>query len=262
MGYGRYRCFTNILLNSPLPVPPRGKALGSENQNRIPFFERGMEFLLPPYYQMLTFIPMEAIETKNYTWEEFVKDNPKSNINDKKYIYRGQTNGEIINNEGKTEFVEWPIISSFNRQVKSEQLSFDKFIFQQVSFIPTNKYNNYKIVRERKLSEANTISQIYFLQHYGIPTCFVDFTFHPLIALYFAISDMSMQSGGKYTIDGFCNDYPDDYYFTIYKIQIEEFRELLKIQNLKHLDLKIFVEYDDYRIDIDYDYHGHFALGA
>ena len=82
---------------------------------------------------------MKAIETIECTWEKFVEANPISNIEDKKFIYRGQTNGEITNKNGEIEFAEWPIISSFNRYIPSDQYSFSDFIFQQVSFLSDRK---------------------------------------------------------------------------------------------------------------------------
>lgn len=72
---------------------------------------------------------MKAIKTINCTWREFAEANPISNIEDKKFIYRGQTNGEITNKKGEIEFTEWPIISSFNRYIPSDQY-LSHYIFQ------------------------------------------------------------------------------------------------------------------------------------
>jgi hypothetical protein len=194
------------------------------------------------------------------TWQNFIDDNPITNIESKKFIYRGQTNGEIRNNEGSLEFQEWKLISSFNRYYKSSQYKFSDFISQQISFIPS-KYRDYKFVKQNKLDKANIISQIYFLQHYGIPTCFMDFTFHPFIALYFAISNIKGQSGGQY-FNGCPKFYHSNYYFTVFKIDIIKLKEILIIKDLMHIDLGLWMEYEYYKIKIapDINSFGNFAL--
>lgn len=193
------------------------------------------------------------IEIKNVTWQDFVDTNPLSNINEKKYIYRGQTNGSV---DGK--FAEWELISSFNRYY-SDIYDFETFIFQQVSFM-NSTYSEYEFVKNNDIQNSNTISRIYFLQHYGVPTCFIDFTFNPLIALYFSISSLRGQSGGIFTIDGFPEFYPDDYYFTIIRIEVDRLRQITNIKNLRHFNLDLFIRYDEYRINIEKNYYASIAF--
>lgn len=196
----------------------------------------------------------------NRTWEEFIEDNPKSNIKDKKFIYRGQSNGFVYDKEGNPTFKEWNIVSSFNRFYVpgSRQYNFEEFISQQISFIPS-KYSEYEFVKKNNLDKANAISQIYFLQHYGVPTCFIDFTFHPLVALYFSISAMKGQSGGSYP-KGLPNFYPDEYVFSIYKIDVEALKKVFKIHDLKHTDIEFWLNYDFYKIKLTDLKWAHLAL--
>lgn len=196
---------------------------------------------------------MNAIETIKCTWEEFVKANPNSNTVSKKYFYRGQSNGI---NPKTNKFIEWPVISSFNRSFSDYE--FEKFIIQQVDFI-SSKYADYGIVKNRKIDKEDNLSKIYFLQHYGIPTCFIDFTYHPLIALYFAITGLEMKSGGLFNIEGYHNEYSNEY-FTIYKINIKKLREVLNIRSFSKSDPFNLYNYDSYRIHIDSDNFGYLAL--
>lgn len=69
-----------------------------------------------------------------------------------------------------------------------------------------------------------------------------------------------MQSSGDFTVQGFPLYYPENYYFTIYKIDCIKLKEVLKVQELKHLGQNIWLEYDFYRINIDENSFGHFAL--
>lgn len=188
------------------------------------------------------------------TWEEFVENNPISNLEKKKYIYRGQTNS-IINGE----FTEWEIKSSFNRYYTKPQYSFANFMSQQIVFMDST-YSEYEFVKNSNILDSNIVSKIYFLQHYGIPTCFIDFTYHPLIALYFSISSLKGQAGGDYSIDGFPKYYPDNYFFTVIRIDYSQLQKLIGIKNLIHFELDLFINYDSYRIDIDEYYNARIAL--
>jgi hypothetical protein len=194
------------------------------------------------------------IEITPITWQEFIDTNPMSNLNNKKYIYRGQTNNSV---NGK--FEEWELVSSFNRNYTKLQYRFSKFMSQQVSFMDST-YSEYEFVKSTDILNSNIISKIYFLQHYGIPTCFVDFTFNPLISLYFSISALKGQSGGANTVEGFPAYYPENYYFTIIRIETERLRQLLGIKDLQHFELDLFINYDSYCIDIDRNYYAQIAL--
>ena len=165
-----------------------------------------------------------TIDIINVTWQEFIETNPLSNLLDRKFIYRGQTNSSLDN-----EFKEWELVSSFNRYYTTSQDRFDSFISQQISFMDST-YSQYEIVKNNGILNSNIISKIYFLQHYGVPTCFLDFTFNPLIALYFSISGLKGQSGGICTIEGFPEYYPDNFFFTIIKIDYNRLQELLTLR--------------------------------
>ncbi len=194
------------------------------------------------------------IENIYTTWEDFVSKNPVSNLNDKKYIYRGQTNSF-----SNGRFTEWEIISSFNRYYSKLHYRFSQFISQQVSFM-NSTYSEYEFVKNSNILNSSIISKIYFLQHYGVPTCFIDFTYHPLIALYFSISSLKGQSGGENTIEGFPKYYPENYCFTVLRIDTTKLQKLIGIKNLEHFELDLFIKYDSYCIDVDRNNYAQITL--
>jgi hypothetical protein len=156
---------------------------------------------------------MDAITKIETTWTEFIKNNDPSNKN---FIYRGHTN-EVI----KNQFIEWKLISSFNRYYTNLDFGFVKFIGQQLEeALFQNTYGNYKCLQLNNLSKADTATKLYYLQHYGVPTCLIDFTYSPLIALYFSIANIRAHSRISYNGDGDVTLYPDDYYISIFKINI------------------------------------------
>ena len=188
------------------------------------------------------------------TWENFIHQNPANNTLNKQFIYRGQTNGTINGN-----FKEWEIVSSFNRYYKKHQYKFPEFIGQQIAFIDTT-YADYEFIKNSSILNSSIISKIYFLQHYGIPTCFLDFTFNPLVALYFSISSLKGQSGGAYSADGFPSHYSVDYYFTVIRIDLIELKKVIEIKNIEHFHFDLFLNYDSYRIDINPYQYAHLAF--
>ena len=188
------------------------------------------------------------------TWEEFAKENPVSNLENKRFIYRGQTNSFL--NE---KFLEWEIVSSFNRYYSKLHYRFSQFISQQIAFMDST-YSEYEFVKNSNILDSNIISKIYFLQHYGVPTCFIDFTYHPLIALYFSISSLKGQSGGRNTIDGFPKYYHENYCFTVIRIDTNKLQTIIGIKDLEHFQLDLFLKYDSYCIDVDRNIYAQIAL--
>lgn len=80
------------------------------------------------------------------------------------------------------------------------------------------------------------------------------------MALYFSISSLKGQSVGAYSADGFPLFYPEDYYFSVIKIDISELKKVVKINNIDHFDLDLFMKYDSYCIDINQYNYAHLAF--
>jgi len=196
----------------------------------------------------------KLINIVDTTWENFIDQNSVNNTKNKQFIYRGQTNGSI-----NGEFKEWGIVSSFNRFYQRQHYRFDQFISQQVEFIDST-YAGYEFIKNSSILNSSTISKIYFLQHYGIPTCFIDFTFNPLVALYFSISSLKGRSIGAFSADGFPLYYPENYYFTVNRIDLIELKKVIKIKNVNHFNFDLFMKYDSYCIDINEYRYAHLAF--
>ncbi len=184
-------------------------------------------------------------ESKIYNnWFEVIQD--FQNITSENYIFRGQSNSC---NRIKRETQPWKLISSFNRKYTRDCFFFSTYIKQQLSDYFFKKiYNDYEYKNIEYLINSSFLERLYFLQHYGVETCLLDFTKNPLIALYFAISNIPFNSGGTYDKNDDLVLYPDDCYASIYAINIKRIIELL---DLKELDSKIVQDYRHYRKKYD-----------
>ncbi|WP_185967817.1 FRG domain-containing protein [Formosa sediminum] len=142
-----------------------------------------------------------------------------------KYIYRGQTNSFL-----KGGYLEWKVFSSYNRNEQFKKIMFCSFLNQQLE---TNLfdiyYRNNQFVTDKKLNKLDLRSKLYYLQHYGIPTCLIDFTHNPLVALYFAMSSLNAVGNRNYCREGFPNFYPENCSISIYQINYKVLIEALKL---------------------------------
>jgi hypothetical protein len=172
---------------------------------------------------------MEIIKTIEYksietVRKEFLKDyNPK-------YIFRGQSNGNSFKQEN------WDLTSSFKRFFPDSQITFHSFIVNNLDKnIFENYFSEYNYPRSKELSRASFIEKLYYLQHYGIPTCLIDFTKDPLIALYFAFSGLRLPSIRRFSNDSE-NTFSFDRYITVYQINTELLKKAYGIKEIEDLN--------------------------
>lgn len=190
---------------------------------------------------------IKEIET---TWQQYIEEHESADNSN--FIFRGQSNSESE---------KWSLTSSFARYYKRGQLNFRTFISQQLDEnLFKSTYGDYEYVKKHNLCESDVITRIYHLQHYGIPTCFIDFTHNPLIALYFALTGIKGQSGGTYDHQGFPTFYDSDCQITIFKINHSTLRNLLGFKELVHQSNDLFMNYDYYVKEINSYQYGHIAL--
>ena len=183
--------------------------------------------------------PISKIYLKD--WQDYKSLFESYDNSSKKYIFRGHSNS--INE--KNEFIEWGLESSFNRKYKrSSVYSFENLLTQQ--FEPELfkiYYSNHRFPQIKELVNATTLEKCYFFQHYGIPTCFIDFTFDPLTALYFSITSIEGNSGGTYDNDGNLITYSEDQnrdFVTVYQIEPLEFLKVFNIKEINRSDFDVF----------------------
>lgn len=186
----------------------------------------------------------EIVEQKTYTdWRELVIDLKTSQ--DRSRIYRGQSNDYHLNwkmpKESKLTtitghynnnvlFNKWPLISSFDRYYMGHFYKFDVFLSQQLSdeFF-ASRYSSYKLPGIDYLRDGNQLERIYYLQHYGMHTCFMDFSHDPLIALFFSIANV--RSTNFYSVDVNYNKFvhPQEAYISCYEFDHQKISELFNI---------------------------------
>ncbi|HET7118264.1 MAG TPA: FRG domain-containing protein [Hanamia sp.] len=168
---------------------------------------------------------MKAIFYEEIKWQEYLKKFENFNLDSSNspYIFRGQSN-DIDKNQ---KFIPWNLTSSFNRYYSEWNLSFFEFVNQQLeNSIFRSYYSEYLGVTKTQLNSFNALQKLYFLQHYQVPTCLIDFTFNPFIALYFAISSIKGFSGSQYDNLGYPLIYPEDCYASIYQLNCEILKDV------------------------------------
>ncbi len=106
---------------------------------------------------------------------------------EKSHLYRGQ------------EDAEWRVRSSALRRLELEEeytASDDEFPYVYLEYLS-------KIIYEVKLNYPSTYRNLFpleclaHLQHNGVATGLIDFTFNPLVALWFACADEKKNTNGK-----------------------------------------------------------------
>lgn len=163
------------------------------------------------------------------SWEDLPKEFYEYNP-DLPYIYRGHSNHFDKTSE---KFIHWKLDSSFNRKMSEDQHTFSTLLSQQYSAELFNKiFSGYKLSNIRCLNNSSLLEKIYIFQHYGIPTCFIDFTYHPLIALYFSLSEIIIPNVISFSNNS-PNTFNEDWYFSIYQLN---YKLLNKILGIKILD--------------------------
>jgi len=185
------------------------------------------------------------------SWEDFTEQFSEYNP-DLPYIYRGHSNHF---DKTRGEFVKWRLVSSFNRRMSENQHSFRTILGQQYRAELFNKiFSGYKLLNARDLNNSSLLEKIYFFQHYGIPTCFIDFTYHPLIALYFSLSEIIIPSVKKFS-NNTSNNFSEDWYFSIYQINYELLNKKLGIKildnNCTNCQLIEPPDYHKFEVELD-----------
>lgn len=191
-------------------------------------------------------------------WEDYVKEF-ETYIPDNSTIFRGQSNYFKIISPIKRdkaiitkELIQWGLNSSFNRHYEGTDFyRFNTFISQQLqNDLFKLTYSDYVGLKGIELGNMSLIDKIQFLQHYSIPTCFIDFTKDPLIALYFSISSIKGSSGNTLDKDYNIANYPNDFFLSIYKIDSDYFQKIFKIKSLESED-DLGINYDNYTVYLE-----------
>ncbi len=153
-------------------------------------------------------------------WNEFIEIT--ENLTDShKFIWRGQSN---------SPWDIWELVPAFYRNQSYKKFYFFGWankLFQSPYF--NTLFYHYNFPEKDMFLKLDLLGRLYVAQHYGIPTCFMDFTWNPLIALYFGMSGVGGTDILKQS-DGNLKDYPADWMMSIYCIDIGRLIDLLGIQ--------------------------------
>ncbi len=176
---------------------------------------------------------MDIIKTIELThWREFTK--LKKKLCSGEFIFRGHSNG-YDNSLGVTD--EWKINSSYKRYLENTQISFQHFIQIYLNERLFNMhFNIYKYSKTKSLINSTLIEKLYFFQHYGLPTCFIDFTKDPFYALFFAISGIKIP-----IVRSLKNNRPatfsDNHFFTVLQLHLKTLIENFGVQSIINPDI-------------------------
>lgn len=185
-----------------------------------------------------------------WQYEYFINNLP----NPDSFIYRGQSN-----DFSRPTFTSWQLVSSFKRRYHSCLIKFKYFAEKLDPKICRYFFRNYKVDIIEKLGDSSSIDKLYFFQHYGIPTCLIDFTHDPLIALYFAMAEVSEPDTKSYDNESNPKFYPNDCYLTIYQLNHERLKTVFNVKDIentsfntdRYLSYRITINYNDYYLGLD-----------
>ena len=82
------------------------------------------------------------------------------------------------------------------------------------------------------MSDCSLLDRLYYLQHYGVPTCFMDFSRNPLVAIYFAIISVKASSSYRLDKDGNPIIHPPGPYISVYELNHRKITELLNVKSI------------------------------
>lgn len=157
---------------------------------------------------------------------------------DPKYIFRGQANGY----SSKTD--TWDLNSSFKRYFSKKELTFRSFIVNNLERNRFDRYfSNYKYPNSKQIAKAPFIEKLYYLQHYGVPTCLIDFTKNPLVAIYFALTQLKIPAVKQFSQNTYIS-LGENRFVTVYQIDTQQLLDVFKFKDID--DRNFCWDYDQF----------------
>lgn len=142
-------------------------------------------------------------------------------ILDNNYIFRGHANAD------------WPLQSSLERTIGG---AWSEGRVQQFEDLSLMKFKSkFSIYNRENTKPSSKLSWLSAMQHYGLPTRFLDFTSSPYVALYFAMENY----------DPYLNKD-----LSIFALNYEDFL-IESIDYIKSRDSKFHYEYNSIHVDQD-----------
>jgi len=125
------------------------------------------------------------------------------------------------------------------QQVRTEEIQshYDKFIDNLISESRSwNKFTVANLLKASKIDEDNSLAYLSYMQHFGIPTPFLDFTFDPYYALFFAVDNV-VDNPSDSEIDNYFSiyfTYHNAMIFEGWKYAFDEINEQQNIGNISY----------------------------
>ncbi len=183
---------------------------------------------------------------KKYTWKQY-NEEIENECNERNYIYRG-----VSNTLDDNKVIRHKLISSYNRIHPNR--SFDIDLSQIFENLFEHYFGDYQWVKENDLANKNLLSRICFLQHYAVPTALIDFSFDPLVALYFAFANLKLSFITSYANNiSIRSDFSEKYFVTVYKINYKELMKNLSLKEITLSETNFSYNYSDYSKSFCFD---------
>jgi hypothetical protein len=147
------------------------------------------------------------------------------------FIYRGSSEAKYrMYNSAQRLYIS----QELHKQVPEDRISehYRKFITE---LIESSKNWNNGVIKKYLLSsgidENNALAFLSYMQHYGVPTPLLDFTFNPYVALFFAIDNLTYIPSNN-EIDNYFS-----FYYTYTEATVFESWKHVFDENLKKADI-------------------------
>ena len=152
------------------------------------------------------------------------------------FIFRGCSEAKYrLYNSAQRLYIN----QELHKQVPPDSISehYKDFISKLIE--SCKKWNNgviKKLLENAGIQEDNSLAYLSYMQHYGVPTPFLDYSYNPYDSLFFAIDNLNDQSSDN-EIDNYFS-----FYYTYTKSTVFESWKYVFDKNVKQKDI---ISYDD-----------------
>lgn len=152
------------------------------------------------------------------------------------FIFRGCSEAKYrLYNSAQRLYIN----QELHKQVPPDSISehYKNFITELIESCKT--WNNgvvKRLLENAGINEKNSLAYLSYMQHYGVPTPFLDYSYNPYVALFFAIDNLNYQASDN-EIDNYFS-----FYYTYTKATIFESWKYVFDKNVKQKDV---ISYED-----------------